>query len=403
MKSLAQLRSETPGAERVAHLNNCGSALPPMAVHRAQVDHLALECELGGYEAALVNQERRTMYAAAARLIGCRTSEIAFADSGSRAWGEFVSSLGLRRGDEILTSRIEYGTNLLTLRRLALRTGARVRIVNPRPDGTIDLDDLAARLTDRTRLVAVTHAAGHFGGVNPVEGIGRLVAGTEALLLVDASQSVGQIPVDVDALGCHALTASGRKWLRGPRGSGFLYVRDGLSERIDPVVVGLVTSDLGFDNYLIREELALRSDAKRFEAWERNVAAEVGLAAALEYLLDVGVDDAHRRVVEITSYLDERLREIPDVAVLRPVGDDVRSGVVGMALPGGARQVQQMRAHLREQGINVSSMDRVDGPLDLAARGLDSVLRLSPHYYNTIDEVDRVCDAMTSALRAAAA
>jgi selenocysteine lyase/cysteine desulfurase len=402
MRSIAELRRETPGVEAVAHFNNCGSALPPVAVRDAQVRHLELESELGGYEAAQVNQPRRTMYTAAARLLGCSPDEIAFADSASRAWTEFVASLSLRPGDEILTSRIEYGINLLSLRRLALRTGARMRIVASRPDGTIDIDDFERCLTERTRLVAITHAAGHFGGVNPVEKIGRMVAGTEALLLVDACQSVGQIPVDVTNLACHALTASGRKWLRGPRGSGFLYVRHGTSERIDPVTVGLVTSDLKFDNYLIREEVAMRADARRFEAWERNVAAEIGLAAALEYLIEVGIEDAHRRIVGLTTYLMDRLRGQPGISVLEPIDPQVRSGVIGLALAGGAPRVAELRQYLRERKVNVSSMDYADGPLDYAARRIDAVLRISPHYYNTEDEADLLCGQLAAGLRAVA-
>jgi len=401
VKSIEELRGETPGAGVVAHFNNCGSALPPSAVLDAQLEHLRLEGEIGGYEAAQRNMGRRTMSEAAARLLGCAANEIAFADSASRAWNELVSSMSLRRGDEILTSRIEYGMNLRSLRRLALRTGSRLRIVASRADGTVDLDDLSRNLSSSTKLVAITHAAGHFGGVNPVEEIGRLVAGTRAVFLVDACQSLGQMPVDVDAMSCHAMTASGRKWLRGPRGSGLLYVRNDTSELIDPVPVGLVTSDLQFDNYLIREEVALRSDAKRFEIWERNVAAEIGLAVALEYLAGVGVEAAHRRIAELAGYLADRVGSMPGVSLLRPLGE-TRSGVIGLALPGGTHQVAAVRQYLHGRGINVSSMQYDGAPLDYAARGIDSVLRISPHYYNTDDEVDRLCWHLAAALRAAA-
>jgi selenocysteine lyase/cysteine desulfurase len=348
-----------------------------------------------------VNQNKRTLYSAAANLLGCAAEEIAFADSASRAWEVLVNSLGLRPGDEIVTSRMEFGINLLTLRRLATRTGARVTIVESRSDGTIDLDDLSRSLTERTRLVAITHAAGHYGGVNPVEAVGELVAGVEAVLLVDATQSVGQMPVDVDAMSCHALTASGRKWLRGPRGTGFLYVRNGFSDRIDPVAVGLVTSDLSFDNYSIKEELALRSDARRFEAWERNVAAEIGLAVAVEYLLRIGVDWVHQRIKDLTAHILDRLESIPDIAVLP--ADDLRSGILGLALPGGRPAVAAVRSYLHERGVNVSSMDYMDAPLDCAARGIDATLRISPHYYNTDNEVDLLCEQLVAGLKAVAA
>jgi selenocysteine lyase/cysteine desulfurase len=237
--------------------------------------------------------------------------------------------------------------------------------------------------------------------VNPVEAVGAAIAGTEAVFLVDATQSLGQLPVDVDAMGCHALTASGRKWLRGPRGTGFLYVRNDVSDRIDPVTVGLVTSDVSFDNYSIREEVAMRSNARRFEAWERNVAAEIGLAVAIEYFLEVGIDWAHHRIVALASYVLDRLRSVPGVFVLPT--NDVRSGVVGLTVPGGEPAVVALRGYLRERSVHVSSMAYIDAPLDYAARGIDAVLRISPHYYNTDNEVDTLCEHLADGLKALAA
>jgi len=372
-KSIEGLRADTPGAGRVAHFANCGSALPPAAVVNAQIDHLRLEREIGGYEAAARNQTKRTLHSGAARLLGCGADEIAFAESASRAWCMFVDSLALRPGDEILTSRIEFGANLVALHRLAARTGAAVRVVRCRPDGTIDVDALAESLTGRTKLVAITQAAAHFGGVNPAEQIGRVVAATDALFLVDACQSLGQLPVDVGAMSCHALTATGRKWLRGPRGTGFLYVRNGIGARID------------------------RAGARRFELWERNVAAEIGLAVALDYLREIGVDAAHRRITGLAAHIVERLRPIARTSLLRT--DDVRSGVIGLSLPGGARAVAAVKDHLHKRGVNVSAMAYADAPLDCAARKIDSVLRIAPHYYNTEDEVDELCAHLADGLR----
>ncbi len=400
MRSTEELRRDTPGADLVAHFNNCGAALPPAPVFEAQIAHLRLECARGGYEAAQASVDKRTLYATAASLIGCAPEEIAFADSASRAWDVLINALGLRPGDEIITSRMEYGLNLLILRRLALRTGARVKILASRPDGTVDLEHLAVCLGPRTRLVAIAHAAGHYGAVNPVERIGAMVAGSDAVFMLDATQSVGQLPVNVDEIPCDVMTASGRKWLRGPRGTGFLYVRNGMAERIDPVTVGLVTTDPGFDNLSIKEEVALRADARRFEAWERNVAAEIGLAVAIDYLLDLGVQPVHQRIVDLSTHIIERVRPLRGISWLPT--DGVRSGVIGFTLPGGGPAVAAVRAYLHERGVNVSSMDHTGAPLDCAGRGIDAVLRISPHYYNTDNEIDRLCELLASALHAAA-
>jgi cysteine desulfurase/selenocysteine lyase len=367
LKSIDELRGDTPGVRRVAHFNNCGAALPPMAVVEAQIDHLLLERDVGGYEAAARNQAKRTLNGAASRLLGCAPEEIAFADSASRAWNLFVHSLMLRPGDEILTSRIDFSTNLDALRWLSERFGATVRTLPSRTDGTVDPDGLPHLLNRRTKLVAITHAAGHFGGVNPVEDIGGLLAGGDTLFLVDACQSAGQLPVDVAAMRCDALTVSGRKWLRGPRGTGFLYVRG--------------------------------QAARRFELWERNVAAEIGLATAIDYFLDIGVEAVRQRIARLAGSIVERLRAIPEISVL-DASDGVRSGVVGLTIPGGERAVAAIREYLRRRGVNVSSMARQDVPLDCAARNVAAVLRIAPHYYNTEDEIDRLFEHLVAGLRA---
>jgi cysteine desulfurase / selenocysteine lyase len=399
MKSIDELRNETPGATRVMHFNNCGSALPPAAVVNAQIEHLLLERDVGGYEAAASNERKRTVYSAAAALLGCRSDEIAFASSASCAWNGFVDSLALRPDDEILTSRIECGTNLSALRQLAMRTGAAPKILASRPDGTVDLDDLARRLGRRTKLVAVSHAAAHFGGVNPVKDIGKLVAGTGAIFLVDACQSLGQIPVNVDAIACDALTASGRKWLRGPRGTGFLYVRRGASEKMGLGAEGIIAQELDPDNDWISTGDEITSDARRLELWERNVASEIGLAVAIEYLLEIGVEAAHHRIAGLAARVVERLQPVPGVSVLAT--GTIGSGIVGLSFSGGARAVAYVKDYLHKRAVNVSGMGYYDAPLDCAARKIRSILRVAPHYYNTEEEIEELCEHLAAGLRAA--
>jgi cysteine desulfurase/selenocysteine lyase len=398
MKSIEELRRETPGVEIVVHFSNCGAALQPAAVVDAQIEHLWLERDLGGYEAAEHNRDRRTFYTAAAELLGCDPSEIAFTDSASRAWNVFLHSLSLRPGDEILTSRIEFGNGLRALHQLAARSGATLKIVGSQPDGTIDLDDLATSLNDRVKLVAITHAAGHYGGVNPAEEIGKLVSNTGALYLIDACQSVGQMPIDVDTILCDVLTASGRKWLRGPRGTGFLYVRNGVTDRVDPATMRGVPPDSRYEDYSAETGLEEPAGARRFERWERNVAAEIGLAVAIEYLLDIGIDAVQQNIRRLTAQVEGRLRGMPKLSLLDT--EDVRSGLIGMTLSGGAAAIQAMRGYLRERGVNVSSMAFEDAPVDCELRRIESTLRVAPHYYNTVDEIDILCEHLAAGLRA---
>ena len=399
MKSIDELRNDTPGATRVIHFNNCGSALPPTAVVNAQIEHLLLERDVGGYEAAASNARKRTVYPAAAKLLGCRPDEIAFVHSASQAWSGFVDALALRPNDEILTSRIEFGSNLSALRHLAMRTGAVLKIIASRPDGTVDLGDLARRLSRRTKLVAVTHAAGHFGGVNPVESIGSVVAGTGAIFLVDASQSLGQMPVDVDAIACDALTASGRKWLRGPRGTGFLYVRSGVSEKMGSRVTGIIAREFDPDNDWIGAGSEITSDARHFELWERNIASEIGLAVAIEYLLEIGVETVNHRITSLAARIMERLQPLAEVSLLAT--DTVCSGIVGLSFSGGPRAAAYVKDDLQKRAMNVSSIGYYDAPLDCAARKIKSVLRIAPHYYNTEEETEELCAHLAAASKAA--
>jgi cysteine desulfurase/selenocysteine lyase len=394
MKTFDELRSETPGAQRTAHFNSCGAALPPTTVVEAQIGHLKLEASIGGYEAAATSTKKNSIYASAAQLIGCSEAEIAFTDSASRAWNVFVYSLSLRPGDEILTSRIEFGTNLISLQHVAERSGAKLRILDPMPDGTVDVSDLSRRLSERTKLVAITHAAAHFGGVNPVEEIGALLAGFNALYLVDACQSVGQMQVDVSRIRCHALTATGRKWLRGPRGSGFLYVREGVSEAIDPVLSDLVTADLLLDQHDNITGITFGPDARRFELWERNVAGEIGLGVAIQYLLSVGLDFAHKRIKQLSDLVKERLSDVPHITVIEASGGD--SGLIGVV--SAERSLNDVKRYLADHGVSVSTMADYHAPLDFAARGLESVLRIAPHYYNTEADVDKLHQALYAAM-----
>ncbi|MEU1249781.1 aminotransferase class V-fold PLP-dependent enzyme [Micromonospora arida] len=395
MKQIAQLRADTPGAENVKHFNNCGAALMPRQVLDAQVEHLKLESKIGAYEAALMAKGKRTSYVTASKLLGCEPDEIAFCDSASRAWDAFAYSLRFDKGDEILTSRVEFGANLVSLGHIAKRDGARIRITKSRADGTVDIDDFRKQLSDKTKLVALTHAAAHYGGINPVEAVGEIVAGTGAMYLVDACQSFGQMPVDVSAIQCDALTITGRKWLRGPRGTGLLFVRSTTTQDIDPVLSDVATGDVELDEQGEIVDVKLRSDARRFELWERSVAAEIGLGAALQYLLDLGVENVHAAVKERVGRIADKLSNLDGLKIIDPASE---SGVIGLRSADG-RPIPEIQQALRSRGINTSTMADYDAPLDFSYRGIETVLRISPHYYNTFDEVDDLCEALIDVTR----
>jgi kynureninase len=219
-------RADTPGCEHVLHLNNAGSSLPPKQVLRAVIGHVELEGRIGGYEAHEQNERAvERFYGAAAELLGARPDEIAFCSSATRAWDMAFYAFAFERRDRILTSVADYISNYIAYIQVAERTGAEIVTVPNDECGQVSVDALRDLVDEHVKLVAITHVPTNSGLVNPVAEIGAVTRATGIPYLVDACQSAGQLPLDVDAIGCDALSATGRKFLRGPRGTGFLYVR----------------------------------------------------------------------------------------------------------------------------------------------------------------------------------
>jgi cysteine desulfurase/selenocysteine lyase len=379
-------RRETPGCERVAHFDNAGSSLPPSPVLEATIGHLRLEAEIGGYAAA----ERAAgavgrVYDAAAELLGCASDELAFVDSASRAWAAGFYALPFRPGDRILMCRSEYASNAIAAWQVARRTGAVVEVVPDDSDGQLSVDALRGLLDERVRLIAVTHVPTQGGLVNPAAEIGRVARQAGVPFLLDACQSAGQLPLDVDELGCDLLALTGRKFLRAPRGTGLLYARRETTGRLEPAMLDLHSAE-----WVAPERVEIRTDARRFEFWESNVAARIGLGVAIDYALGWGLDAIWERVCGLANSLRDALSELPGVTV-HDLGR-VRSGIVSFTVAGlGAGDV---RAALAEAGINVSVSDAGSARWDMDGRGLAELVRASVHYYNTEEEVGRLARAV---------
>nr|WP_231712342.1 aminotransferase class V-fold PLP-dependent enzyme [Vineibacter terrae] len=394
MMDITRLRDETPGCAVVNHLNNAGSSLPTRRTLDATLDHLRLEAEIGGYEAADQAHERiEAFYPSTARLIGARPDEIAFIENATRAWGMAFYSLDFAPGDRILTCRSEYSSNYISYLQVARRTGAEIVPVPDDAQGQIDVQALADRIDKRAKLISISHVPTQGGLVNPAAEVGKVARAAGVPYLLDACQSVGQMPVDVDAIGCDFLSATGRKYLRGPRGTGFLYARRETTAHLEPVFL---------DNHAARWTGAtvyeVRADARRFENWERYYGGILGLAAAVDQATALGLDAIWGRVQALGGALRERLARVPGV-VLTDLGA-VKCGIVTFALKEGRHEA--IRAALRERSINVSISTKFSSRLDMDGRGLEDVIRASVHIYNTEDELDRFVDALQAARRALA-
>jgi len=392
MIDVARVRRETPGCDNVIHFNNAGAALQPQPVLDAVLGHLRLEAEIGGYEAAeRAETALEGVYGSLARLINAAPDEIALVENATRAWDMAFYSLKLGPGDRILTASAEYASNVIAFLQIARRTGAEITVVPNDEAGAISVEALERLIDGRVKLIAVTHVPTNGGLVNPAAAIGRVAARHGIPFLLDACQSVGQMPVDVAEIQCDMLSATGRKFLRGPRGTGFLWVRRSLIERLEPPFL-----DLHAARWTGAESYEIRKDARRFENWESYVAGRLGLGAAVEYAMATGLDAIWARVKALAEHLRRSLAEVRGVAV-RDLGRE-RCGIVTFTAEGVSAAA--LSESLAAEKINVKTSSIFSTRYDMSARGLDLLLRASVHYYNTEDEIARFCAAVCKRLMA---
>jgi cysteine desulfurase/selenocysteine lyase len=372
-------RRETPGCAEVVHFNNAGSALPPAVVTDTVVGYLRHEALVGGYEAAAEASDRlEAVYASAARLVGGEPDDIAITDNATRSWQAVFYALPFKAGDRILTSRAEYASNAIAFLQVAKRTGAVVEVIGDDESGQLDVEDLRRRVDGDVKLIAISHVPTQGGLVNPAEAVGAVAEAAGIPFLLDACQSAGQVDLDVTRLKCDALSVTGRKYLRGPRGTGFLYVHPRLRERLEPAML-----DLHSAVWTSPTEYVVDPTAKRFEVWERDFAAVFGLGAAIDYALGWGLPAIETRVASLAATLRARLTEAG--ARVHDAGAR-KCGIVTFSVDG--TPAADIKARLAAANINTSISSRTSAQFDFTARDLPDLVRASVHYYNTEDEID---------------
>ncbi len=389
MFDVERARRETPACFSLTHLNNAGASLSPQPVVDAVIGHLQQEAAIGGYEAAeAACSVIEAVYDSLARLLGCSRDEIAIVENATRAWDMAFYAMQFREGDRILSARSEYASNVISYLQVARRHGAVVEIIPNDASGQVCVQALEKMIDARVKLIAITHVPTQGGLVNPAVAIGGVARRHAIPFLLDACQSVGQMPVDVEAIGCDMLSGTGRKFLRAPRGTGFLYVRRAWIERLEPPFL-----DLHAATWTAPDRYEIRSDARRFENWETYVAGKIGLGVAVEYALAFGLEAIQQRVRVLADSLRAQLAEIPGVTV-HDQGSE-KCGIVTFTKSDEAAEA--IRKRLAFARINVSVSTTQSARFDLEARGLTSLVRVSPHYYNTADELTRLCAVLTHA------
>ena len=393
LNDITALRNDTPGCARYAHLNNAGAGLMPRPVLEAMQNYLTEESLHGGYEIAGAHADAIAgFYKSTAHLLNTQARNIASMSSATDGFSKALSAIPFEAGDVLLTTDDDYVSNQIAFLFLQKRFKITVLRAAKLPEGGVDAQSMQELMDrHRPRLVAVTHVPTNSGLVQDVEAVGQLCRERELWYLVDACQSAGQLPLDVEKIGCDFLSATLRKWLRGPRGAGFLYVSDRVLEAgLEPFF-----PDLGGANWVEEDRYEPSKDAHRFEYWEKSYALLLGGKAAIEYANSIGLDAIEQRVTALANHTRQQLAALPGVRVL---DRGLRQCGIVTSYIDGVRPGKVMKA-LHDAAINAGVARTSNALIDFREKDVDWALRVSPHYYNTSEEIDRVVEVLKSVLK----
>ncbi|MDZ7659826.1 aminotransferase class V-fold PLP-dependent enzyme [Fodinibius sp.] len=384
--NINKFRDDTPGTKKVIHFNNAGASLMPRTVSESVINYLREESLYGGYETAHKNRESiEQTYSAIGNFIHAQPNEIALLENATAAWNMAFFSIDFKKGDRILTSKAEYASNYLAYLRLKEKVDIQIEVIANDEYGQTSVTSLEKMMGENVKLISITHIPTNSGLVNPVEKIGEVAQKYDCFYLVDACQSVGQYPVDVQNIGCDMLSTTGRKYLRGPRGTGFLYVKKNKIENLLPPFI-----DLHAAEWISEKEYEIRSDARRFENWEMNYAGIMGLKKAVQYASDIGINRIWKRLTNLAEKLRWELAKLPKITV-HDIGE-IKGGIVTFTVD--SESADDVQNYLSNKGINVSTTSKKSTLLDMEERNLSHLVRASVHYYNTETEIDKFIDTV---------
>ena len=382
MIDIEKIRAETPGIEFSTHLLACGSSLMPKNVVDAIIQHTQLEALMGGYEAeAKKTDELNNIYDIVAKHIGANSYEIALMENSTVAWSHAFYALPLNSGSKILTSEAEYAANYVAFLQRAKRDNLIIDIVPSDESGTLDINALESMVDEEVGLIAISWIPTNGGLVNPAEKVGQIAKKYNIPYLLDACQAAGQMSIDVEKIGCDFLAATGRKFLRGPRGTGFLYIKDKWLSIIEPVMIDHFGAP-----WVSKNTYELRKDARRFETWENSYALRIGLGEAITYAEEIGIDLIHERVQLLARLNRKLLSEVKNVQV-RDIGTE-QCGIISFSIEE-EKNPKKIVDQMSEAGFTIGSVDPESTLIDSEKRKLPTLLRMAPHYYNTEEEIEK--------------
>ncbi len=387
MIDIQKIRKDTLYCEDKLFLSSAGCSLPPKSMFEKMHAYNRLEEEFGGYEIeARMASERNSFYEETAKLINCKPENISFQYSASEGFSRALSAISFKENDVILTTDDDYISNFIAFISLKKRFGIRIARCKNTETGELDLVDFEQRIViEKPVLVAITHVPTNSGLVQPVAEVGTLCKKYNILYLLDACQAVGQLVVDVQKIGCDFLNATGRKFLRGPRTSGFLFISDNvLNLGLEPLFI-----DRRGASWTATENYEVQKSALRFEPMERGVEI-IGLAEAVRYANEIGIQNIENYNKIIGEKLRENLSQIPNIQLLDK--GSVQSNIITFNVKN--KTLPEVDSYLRANKIYFSQSLKSFAIIDFTKKGVDWAIRFSPHYFNTLNEMDKVFEIM---------
>jgi cysteine desulfurase/selenocysteine lyase len=392
---LSQIRKDTPLNQTYSYLNSAAASPPPQQVVDVISGYLQKTASVGPYLPTFrkeIYEKIDDIRAKAAEFLGANVSEVAFTKNGTEAINFIAKGLQWNKGDEVILADLEFHSNFVPWLKLESEGEIQLKVLKTDTSGLINVQELEKLITDQTRLITVSHLPNASGALQPINDICQLAKKYNVLTLVNVSQTIGLVPIDVKEIECDFLAACGRKWLRGPEGSGLLYIRESLVQQIEPSIIGWGGTTWDFDT----NGFSYLPIAKRVEAGCPIVPSILGLGEAIDYAANIGVENIYERVKKLTLYMVEKLLTVPGVSIYGPQNIADRLAIIPFNIEGLCPD--RITEHLEENGIIIESGTFMANTM-LQQYGIDKMARFSPHYFNTLEEIDKSVEHIKNLLK----
>lgn len=362
--------------------NSAGSSSLDSYILTKMFDYFSLENKLGGYEAFEVEKKKiERFYLNVAKLINCRATEVSFSFSSTLAWNQVFNSIPLSKKENIVIFENEYSSNHISIlkRKNAFND---LRIVKTNKYGSIDFEDLEKKIDLKTKVLHVTHIASQCGNEFPIDAIGKVLKrkNPNSIYFIDACQSAGQKEINVKKLRCDILVASGRKYLMGPRGTAFLYVKSSLKKKLQSSILDMTSTRIKYTDNLV-----MNKNYRFLETFEHSPALKLGFSLAIRNTLNIGVKNINKRLIKLSKYLRLKLNENNKIYFYENA--NFLSGINTIDFKGYSNN--EVFNYLKKNKIYANLTTSNVSYLYFKKIKKKELLRVSFNYYNTKNEIDK--------------